>query len=220
MPRVSQAHLDARREQILGAAERCFARDGFHATSMQDIFTEAGLSAGAVYRYFSAKTDIVRAIVDRVLDSVRQDLSAAAEDDDPRPLGDVLADTVSARLTQDSMERIRPILLQVWAEMGRDPEVHALGLGVLHEVHRDLTVLVRRAQRRGEIPAESDPAAAGQMLMAVIQGHIVHMAMLGREYVANVPEAVRVAAAGLAQRPIAAVPGTWRALPPLESSTG
>ena len=33
MPKVSQQHRDARREQILAAARRCFLRDGFHATS-------------------------------------------------------------------------------------------------------------------------------------------------------------------------------------------
>ena len=38
MPRVSQAHLDARRAQIVDAARRLFARQGFAATSMQDIF--------------------------------------------------------------------------------------------------------------------------------------------------------------------------------------
>ena len=43
MPKVSQQHRDARREQIMAAARRCFLRDGFHATSMQDLFAEAGL---------------------------------------------------------------------------------------------------------------------------------------------------------------------------------
>ena len=48
MARVSQEHLDARRRQILEGAARCFARDGFHSTTMQDILRETGLSAGAV----------------------------------------------------------------------------------------------------------------------------------------------------------------------------
>ena len=55
MPKVSDAHVEARRQQILEAASACFARQGFHQTSVQDICKEAGLSAGAVYRYFPGK---------------------------------------------------------------------------------------------------------------------------------------------------------------------
>nr|MDT0667257.1 TetR/AcrR family transcriptional regulator [Micromonospora sp. DSM 115978] len=62
MPRVSQEHLDARRQQIIDAARRRFAVSGFHGTSMQDVLTEAGLSAGAVYRYFPSKESIIEAI--------------------------------------------------------------------------------------------------------------------------------------------------------------
>lgn len=65
MARVSQEHLDARRRQILDGAARCFARDGFHATSMQDVLKEVGLSAGAVYRYFTGKEDLIAAIAGR-----------------------------------------------------------------------------------------------------------------------------------------------------------
>ncbi|HEY0718123.1 MAG TPA: helix-turn-helix domain-containing protein, partial [Streptosporangiaceae bacterium] len=53
MPKVTQQYRDARRDQILSAARRCFLRDGFHVTSMQDLFAESGLSSGAVYRYFA-----------------------------------------------------------------------------------------------------------------------------------------------------------------------
>jgi TetR/AcrR family transcriptional regulator, transcriptional repressor of aconitase len=64
MPKVTQQYRDARRDQILSAARRCFLRDGFHATSMQDLFAEAGLSAGAVYRYFASKEDMIIAIAE------------------------------------------------------------------------------------------------------------------------------------------------------------
>jgi len=50
MPRVSEAHLAARRQQILDAAQIRFIRNGFHQTSMQDVIAEAGLSVGAVSR--------------------------------------------------------------------------------------------------------------------------------------------------------------------------
>ena len=66
VPRVSADHLTARREQILAAARACFLRNGLHTTSMQDLIREAGLSVGAVYRYFKSKNEIINAIAETV----------------------------------------------------------------------------------------------------------------------------------------------------------
>src|SRR3954453_16611832 len=69
MPRVSDRYRDDRREHILRAARRAFLRNGFHATSMQDLFAEAELSSGAVYRYFAGKDEVVLAIAQ---DNIRE----------------------------------------------------------------------------------------------------------------------------------------------------
>jgi hypothetical protein len=58
MPRVSQQYRDARRRELLEAAGRCFAENGFLSTSMQDLFEASGLSAGLVYRYFRSKVKL------------------------------------------------------------------------------------------------------------------------------------------------------------------
>ena len=58
-PKVTEEHVEARRQQILEAAFACFAREGFHQTTMKDICREAGLSAGAVYGYFRSKEEII-----------------------------------------------------------------------------------------------------------------------------------------------------------------
>ena len=47
MPEVTEAHLEARRQQIINAAFACFSRNGFHQTTIQDICQEALLSLGA-----------------------------------------------------------------------------------------------------------------------------------------------------------------------------
>ena len=65
MPKVSQEHLDARRQQIVDAARARFASHGFARTSMADLVTASGLSTGAIYRYFSSKDEIVAAICER-----------------------------------------------------------------------------------------------------------------------------------------------------------
>src|SRR6266542_1328809 len=62
MPKVTEAHLEARREQILDAAAECFARKGFHRSTMHDICQMAELSPGAVYRYFRSKDEIIEAM--------------------------------------------------------------------------------------------------------------------------------------------------------------
>jgi TetR/AcrR family transcriptional regulator, transcriptional repressor of aconitase len=76
MPKVSQAHLDARRQQIVDAARTRFASHGFAHTSMADIVTESGLSNGAIYRYFTSKDEIVVAVCEQAGEALPQALTA------------------------------------------------------------------------------------------------------------------------------------------------
>src|SRR5262249_5925610 len=84
MPKVTQEHVDARRRQILSAAVRCFAREGFHRTTMQDIFREAELSPGAVYSYFAGKDELIVAIIGEMMGFLRDTASLFSE---PLPEG-------------------------------------------------------------------------------------------------------------------------------------
>jgi AcrR family transcriptional regulator len=54
-----------RREQILGAATRAFARAGFATTSLDDVAAEAGITRVILYRHFESKADLYRAVLDR-----------------------------------------------------------------------------------------------------------------------------------------------------------
>lgn len=65
MPKLKPDTQRARREHILDAAEQCFAREGFHATTMQDICKEALVSPGALYVYFTSKEALIEGICER-----------------------------------------------------------------------------------------------------------------------------------------------------------
>lgn len=54
-----------RREQILAAATRAFARSGFAATGLDDIAAEAGITRVILYRHFDSKTELYQAVLDR-----------------------------------------------------------------------------------------------------------------------------------------------------------
>jgi AcrR family transcriptional regulator len=65
MPKLKPEVQHARRERILDAAEQCFARAGFHRTTMHDICREAGVSPGALYVYFDSKEGLIAGISER-----------------------------------------------------------------------------------------------------------------------------------------------------------
>lgn len=58
MPKVSQAHLDARRAEILEGARRTFAKHGFEGATVARLEEETGLSRGAIFNYFENKLDL------------------------------------------------------------------------------------------------------------------------------------------------------------------
>ena len=61
----SRLRRRARRDQILAAATRAFARAGFAATSLEDVAREAGITRVIVYRHFESKADLYRAVLAR-----------------------------------------------------------------------------------------------------------------------------------------------------------
>jgi AcrR family transcriptional regulator len=58
MPKVSSDHVEARREQILGGARRCFARWGYEGATVPRLEREIGLSHGAIFNYYRSKLDL------------------------------------------------------------------------------------------------------------------------------------------------------------------
>src|SRR4051812_44493868 len=72
MPRVTEEYRASRRAEILAAAAQLFATNGFHATSMADIISAAGLSAGAVYRYFRSKEELIAAVAETALSAAEE----------------------------------------------------------------------------------------------------------------------------------------------------
>lgn len=185
MARVSQEHLDARRRQILDGAASCFARNGFHATSMQDVLKEVDLSAGAVYRYFAGKEELIAAIVTEVLDTVRGILEEATRESPP-PTPDVLIPRALARMreqrpaTLDGGEWMFPrLMIQVWTETTRNPEL-AVVLGDGYEKVRTAWGKVAEGyQDAGLMPADADTDAAARAMIALVQGFAAQMALFG-----------------------------------------
>jgi AcrR family transcriptional regulator len=180
MPRVSPEHLEARRSQIVEAALRCFARNGIHPTSMQDIFHEAGLSAGAVYRYFPTKELLVAAVVHRVLGMSRSAVGAGtpalAEQAYPGSVLDRLVDVFDDPGPGEQKDRFR-LVLQIWAEAVRSPQVGDVLRASTDALRASIAAQISVAQERGQLRADLEPEPVARVLTALFEGYAFQRAM-------------------------------------------
>ena len=180
MPRVSEAHRERRRQQILDAARRCFVRKGFHQSTMADVFAESGLSAGAVYRYFRGKDEIIAAIAETVVDNVTELLRPLVDQDPPPPLDAVLrhglASVDDLAFGEDGFAQLAP---QVWAEALRDPVLLEVVRSRYVVVRGLLSDLVRAEQKVGRVAADADPDDVAAVLFGSIIGYLLQRLLFG-----------------------------------------
>lgn len=84
--RPSPAHRPSRRNDIVEASIRVFARYGYADASIQDIAVEAGVAPTAVYYHFAGKEDLFDVALRRIMETVTAVVRATRADDEP---GDV-----------------------------------------------------------------------------------------------------------------------------------
>src|SRR5215211_553438 len=171
VPRVTDEHFAARREQILTAARACFRRNGFHSTSMQDVIAEAGLSIGAVYRYFKSKDELITAIAETVLDGADQMFDELAAQEPPDSLVKAMDRALAFIDSQTGPDGMFPLALQVWAEAQRDPVLADFVAEKYTTIRRQFVALAARAQKGGELPQDADTAAVGAVLFGMLPGY-------------------------------------------------
>lgn len=180
MPRVTDEHRAERREQILDAARRCFSRDGFHQTSMSDIFAEAGLSSGAVYGYFKSKDELIIAIAELVVAQL-SDIVTPLAVQDPPPSAEKFVQQALKRVDDMAFGakgygRLAP---QVWSEALRNPELGKVLTSRYEDIAAIVAELVERQQQHGLIPDDAVPREVVPVLMGSFIGYIVQRLLFG-----------------------------------------
>ena len=77
---MTAAYRERQADRILQAAEECFARSGFQATSMDEVIAAAGMSSSTVYRYFpEGKRSLIREVLARRMGPLVERIKQLAE---------------------------------------------------------------------------------------------------------------------------------------------
>ncbi|WP_100962091.1 TetR/AcrR family transcriptional regulator [Bosea sp. FBZP-16] len=188
--------LSERHIRILDAAERVFARAGFHAATMNDIAVEAAMSPGNLYRYFSSKDALIAGISERDRTEVAADFAQL----DPAKGG--LLDQLEELGRQHMVRKPREkaiIALQIWAEASRTPEMAQICAGFDEVVEQGLGAAVAAAKASGELPSNLDQARFLTALFMMADGFFCRRAVDPNFDAAAGAEALFAAMRGLAQ---------------------
>lgn len=171
MARVTTEHIEARTNQIILAAWECFARKGYYQTKMADIAKEAGLSAGAIYRYFPSKEAVLKAISEH---SLERDLDlmerARASEDEPIAALELLSLAMRSLFQSPGFETLTRVQVELRPEFLRNDDLKQSMKKNLRVMLTASSLLISEAKQKGQIKPNVDPEALAMLAMCFNEG--------------------------------------------------
>jgi AcrR family transcriptional regulator len=158
---------EARREEILAAAVRVFARRGYAASRIDDVAREAGIAKGSVYLYFNSRSHLLLAAFTDLAERSERILGEAL--DGPGSAADRLAGLIRSVMTGLPADRdLAHVMLDLWSA-GRDTE-SPIDMATAYRDYRTVIAgLLAEACSEGA-PSPADPAAHAAVVVGAIEG--------------------------------------------------
>lgn len=168
MPKLKPDTQRARREAILDAAERCFARSGFHRCTMQEICKEAGISPGALYVYFASKESLIAGLAERD----RAEFQSRFADLATAPDFLQALSVIGEQYFVDEPAEKRLMCVEIGVESTRNPQVGETFRAVDSFVNDSFASLFQRLAAEGRIAPELDVATIAKVFAVIGDGMI------------------------------------------------
>lgn len=171
MPKVSEQRRLERRQEIARAALRCIARNGFAATSMNDIIAESGLSAGAIYSHYASKEELVEMCVSELLSShFLERITMTHNIPIPQP-HDVVASLITG--IREQVGDV-PVLMHVWGQTPVNPTLKSTASDAGHVLRRFFVDYLTRwiAQEAAERDASALAEKYADLYIGILQGYV------------------------------------------------
>jgi AcrR family transcriptional regulator len=182
---MSQPQTDSvpdRRSQILDAALICFAKRGFHQTSMHDISAEAGISVGLIYRYFENKEAVISAMADHHKKEISEVLQRAKQ---APTLLESLEILFTAHCCEEATRVVSAFVVDLYAEASRNPRVAELVRDVLQTAMAGVTELISKAPEARNTTRGLSPGEMAELIFAVARGMLMLDALRPQEMTAK-----------------------------------
>jgi AcrR family transcriptional regulator len=175
MPKLSESAWEMRRRHVMVSAWKCFSRQGFQATTMDEIIAETGMSSSSVYRYFAGKDDLIASAAEESLTVTKgllDDLKRHKPLPGPRETLTAITKALKRQIDQPGYD-LSKITVNAWAEALRQPELHERAHRFYRETHKTLIELARLWRSEGLVPADGDPTSIADLFITLMPGMIV-----------------------------------------------
>ena len=149
----------------------CFAKRGFHQTSMHDISAEAGISVGLIYRYFQNKEAVISAMADRHKKEIHEMLERARQ---APTLLESLEILFTAHCCENSPNVLSAFVVDLYAEASRNPPVADLVRDILETTMAGVTDLIARSPEAKQNAGHGlRPNELSELIFAVARGMLM-----------------------------------------------
>lgn len=188
MPRITDEQRSSNRDQIIAAAGRCFARQGFHNTSMPDIAAEAGLSTGAPYRYCTGKQELIVEVATRAFAAVFDPVLRTIEETETITIGDLVATAIHSHPTTgspdsaDDREADEELLrcgVAAWAELLHNADLHEHAVSGFNRVVDDIAKALHRTHDAERSTRLAEDKANARVIVALLHGFMIQKVAFG-----------------------------------------
>ena len=157
-------------EIALGKALDLFRKDGFAATSLDDLSAATGMNRPSLYGAFGDKRELYIKSYARYRADARAAMIDIFRDELPirRRLERIFAVALDIYLSGDAGPRGCFTVMTAASEAVSDPEIRAMVLEGLSELDKAFTACFRLAKENGELPQTADPVVLAQLASATI----------------------------------------------------
>ena len=153
----------------LGKALDLFRKDGFAATSLDDLSAATGMNRPSLYGAFGDKRELFIKSYQRYREDARAAMAGIFRDELPirERLARIYAVALDIYLSGDSPRGCFTVMTAA-SEAVSDPDIRAMVLEGFAELDKAFAACFRRAKEKGELPASADPAVLAQLASATI----------------------------------------------------
>lgn len=163
---------EQRQAQLLAAARRVFSRQGYHAATVSDVATEAGVSQGTVYHYFDSKESLLLAVYTQWAQaSLHDEIGQAlrAEPTAARKLA-LIAQAATARV--NSSLQLCEASVEFWSHIQRNKSIRKGFRRMFEAMAVDVAEVIQEGIDAGEFRAV-DAIVTARLLIAVYDGLVL-----------------------------------------------